>query len=120
MNGGLIISSGAVWLSVDFCPLENISLIRRCHQCFFVCCLFLCLFLCLFCPLENISLIWRRFVADLCSAPMGFEQGRIFIVPHLLRQRTPVLRSNSKDHAHSDTFNDKQGIRRTPPPPIYM
>ena len=60
MNGGLIISSGAVWMSVDFCPLENISLIRRCHQCLFVC-LFVNLFVCLF---ENISLIWRRFVAD--------------------------------------------------------
>ena len=110
-NGGLIISSGAVWLPVDFCPLENISLIRRCHQCLFVC-LLICLFVCsrIFHSFGDVSLLINAL------SLWGFEQGRIFIVPHLLWQRTSVLRSHSKDHANSDTFNDKQGIRRTPPP----
>jgi ABC-type multidrug transport system permease subunit len=38
-------------------------------------------------PLKNISLIWRRHyyrLRILCSALRAFEQGGIFIVPHLL------------------------------------
>jgi hypothetical protein len=41
-------------------------------------------------PLKNISLIWSEIAGeglqnlDLCSALMAFEQGGIFIVPHLL------------------------------------
>jgi hypothetical protein len=43
-------------------------------------------------PLKNISLIWRRHLIageglqnlGLCSALRAFEQGGIFIVPHLL------------------------------------
>jgi hypothetical protein len=49
------------------------------------------------------------------SAFMVFEQGGIFIVPHLLWHAASVLRSHPKDRPHSvASYNKKVVLRRLP------
>jgi hypothetical protein len=45
----------------------------------------------------------------LCSALRAFEQGKIFIVPHLLRHRASVFPVSSKGPPHSIASYDTQG-----------
>jgi hypothetical protein len=56
-------------------------------------------------PFKNFSLIcrrhhcrWKHAKLDLCSALRAFEQGGIFIVPHLLWHGPSFFRSHPKDH----------------------
>ena len=46
---------------------------------------------------------------DLCSALRAFEQGGIFIVPHLLWHGPRSFRSHTKDRPHSVASYDTQG-----------
>jgi hypothetical protein len=46
---------------------------------------------------------------DLCSASNAFEQGGIFIVPHLLWQGASVFSVSSKGSSHSIASYDTQG-----------
>ena len=49
----------------------------------------------------------------LCSKPTAFEQGGIFIVPHLLWHGTLVGGSRSQDHPKLVAFHDKQRKLKT-------
>jgi hypothetical protein len=63
-------------------------------------------------PLKNFSLIWRRHHSrwlGLCSALTAFEQGGIFIVPHLLWHGTSVYPVSSEGPAHSVASYDTRG-----------
>ena len=68
-------------------------------------------------PLKNISLIWRRHHCrwraanlGLCSALRAFEQGGIFIVPHLLWHGASVFPVSSEGPPHLVAFYDTQGV----------
>jgi hypothetical protein len=65
---------------------------------------------------KNFSLIWRRHHCrwraknlGLCSALKAFEQGGIFVVPHLLCNGTSVFPVSSEGPPHSVAFYDTQG-----------
>jgi hypothetical protein len=69
-------------------------------------------------PLKNISLIWGHHHCwwcqglqnlGLCSAPRAFEQGGIFIVPHLLWHGTSVFPVSSEGPPNSVASYDTHG-----------
>jgi hypothetical protein len=67
-------------------------------------------------PLKNFSLIWRLIIAGeglqnlgLCSALRAFEQGGIFIVPHLLWHGTSVFPVSSEGPPQSVASYDTHG-----------
>ena len=75
------------------------------------------LFSCLFVPLENICLYGSVAIAGeglqnayacLCSATMAFEEGGIFIVPHLLWHGALVFVVSSEGPVQCSAFYDKQ------------
>jgi hypothetical protein len=68
-------------------------------------------------PLKNISLKYGDAIITgeglqnlgLCSALKAFEQGGIFIVPHLLRHRASIFLVSSEGQPHSVASYDTQG-----------
>jgi hypothetical protein len=67
-------------------------------------------------PLKNFSLIWRRHHCreglqnlSLCSALRAFEQGGIFIVPHLLWHGASIFPVSSEGPPHLVAFYDTRG-----------
>jgi hypothetical protein len=66
--------------------------------------------------LKNFSLIWRRHHCrwraanfGLCSALRAFEQGGIFIMPHLLWHGTSVFLVSSEGPPHLAASHDTRG-----------
>ena len=78
------------------------------------------LFSCLFVLLENICLYGNVAIAGeglqnacLCSASMAFEDGGIFIVPHLLWHGALVFVVSSEGPVQCSAFYDKQRWKHT-------
>jgi hypothetical protein len=73
----------------------------------------------LYVPRKNFSLIGRRQITGeglqnlgLCSALRAFEQGGIFIVPHLLWHGDSVFHSHPNDHPIQSPLTTHKGILR--------
>ena len=64
-------------------------------------------------PLENFLVVWRRHHVGLCSAPMSFEYGGIFIVPHLLWCVISDFAVSSRGPPYRVAFNSNQEALRT-------
>jgi hypothetical protein len=66
-------------------------------------------------PLKNFSLIWRRhhYRWCLCSALRAFEQGGIFIVPHLLWHGASVFQVSSDGPPFQSPLTIRKRMWRT-------